>query len=113
MLRHFEAAQVEMFNLAQLICEIAAPATQYRLEEVRREIIEQIHLAIKVPTGARVVTKRIPNDTLTWSEFQLTPEIAVDPSITNNAVLFPLLHELKHLLRTQCGLVNTLTLGRL
>jgi len=109
-IRHFHAAQVEMFNIAQLICFLVGPEVQLELDATRREIIEQIELNIKVPTGARVVTKRIPMGHLLWSEFQLTPEISVDPNITGNAVLFPLLKKLKGLLRAQCSLVNTRTL---
>lgn len=111
MVRQFHAAQVEMFNLAQVICMLVAPATQLELDAIRREIMEQIELNIKVPTGARVVTRRIPTGHLLWSEYQLTPEITVDPSITGNAVLFPLLQRLKVLLRAQVGLVNTRVYG--
>jgi hypothetical protein len=110
MVHQFHAAQVEMFNLAQVICMLTEPGIQLELDATRREIIEQIELNIKVPTGARVVTKRIASGHLLWSEFQLTPEIAVDPTITGNAVLFPYLRKLKALLRAQCGLVNTMVL---
>jgi hypothetical protein len=96
-----------MFNLAQMICMLTKPDIQLELDAVRREIIEQIRLNIKVPTGARVETKRIPAGHLLWSEYQLTPELTVDPNITGNAVLFPLLTRLKALLRAQAGCVNT------
>lgn len=106
----FRMAQVEMFNLAQVICTLSEPALQLELDAIRREIMEQIELNIKVPTGARVVTKRINTASLLWYEFQLTPEIATDPTITGNAVLYPLLRKLKGLLRAQAGLINTKTL---
>lgn len=106
-IRCFHVAQVELFNLAQMICMLVDPPIQLELDAVRREIMEQIELNIKVPTGARVETKRIYTSRLLWSEFQLTPEIAVDPTIAGNAVLFPLLKRLKVLLRAQCGRVNT------
>jgi hypothetical protein len=112
MAHQFHAAQVEMFNLAQVICMLVDPAIQLELDATRREIMEQIELNIKVPTGARVETKRITSGHLIWSEFQLTPEIAVDPTITGNAVLFPFLRRLRALLRAQVGLVNTKTCGR-
>ena len=103
----FHTAQVEMFQLAQLICMMIRPDVQVELDSVRREIVEQIGMHIKAPIGARVVTKRIPDSHLLWSEFQLTPEIAVDPTITGNVVLLPLLKRLKALLRAQVGCVNT------
>jgi len=104
--RCFHTAQVEMYQLAQVICMLLTPAIQIELDEVRREIMEQIDLKIKVPTGARVTTKRIPKSSLLWSEFQITPEISVDPTITGNMVLRPLLKRLKGLLRAQCSTVN-------
>lgn len=100
-----------MFNIAQMICSLVDPGLQLDLDTCRREIIQQIELNIKVPTGARVVTRRITNSNLIWSEFQLTPEISVDPGITGNAVLFPFLRRLKALLRAQVGLVNTKVYG--
>jgi hypothetical protein len=112
MLRQFHAAQCEMFHLAQVISMLVDPKTQLELDNVRREIMEQIELNIKVPTGARVETKQLGTGQLIWSEFQLTPEIAVDPTITGNAVLWPLLRRLKALLRTQRGLVNTRVYGK-
>lgn len=110
--RLFNAAQVEMFYLAQVICDSLDPAIQHALDETRREIVEQIELGIKVPTGARVVTKRIANGNFIWSEFQITPELAVDPSITGNAVLHPLLKKLRALLRAQVATVNGAIYGR-
>jgi len=107
MTRQFQAAQEEMFQLAQLICSLCAPDIQAQLDATRREIIEQINIGIKAPTGARVTTKRVNHAAVVWSEIQITPEIQVDPTITNNAVLFPLLRRLKALLRIQVGLVNT------
>lgn len=109
-IEQFRMAQVEMFNLAQVICTLIDPQLQLRLDTVRREIMQQIDLNIKVPTGARVETKRTTLSHLVWYEYQLTPEIAVDPTITGNAVLFPLLRRLKACLRAQVGLVNTATL---
>ena len=104
--RCFQAAQVELYQLAQVICMLLTPAIQIELDEVRREIMEQLDLRIKTPVGARVVTKRIPKSNLLWSEFQITPEISVDPTITGNMVLRPLLQKLKGLLRAQCSTVN-------
>lgn len=107
MLRCFDAAQVEMFQLAQLICALIAPQVQADLDNVRREIMELIELNIKAETGARVVTKKIASSHMVWYEFQLTPEIAVDPTITGNAVLGNLLPRLKAALRQQVTRVNT------
>jgi hypothetical protein len=111
-IEQFRMAQVEMFHLAQVICGLVNPALQLELDTTRREIMQQIDLNIKVPTGARVVTKRTTPGQLTWYEYQITPEISVDPTITGNAVLFPLLRRLRVALRTQVGLVNTKTCAR-
>lgn len=108
--RQFQLAQTEMFNIAQAICGLAQPRLQRALDDVRREIMEQITLGIKAPTGARVVAKQLRFTSVIWSEFQITPEVAQDPSINDNAVLLPLLRRLKPLLRAQCGLINGCTI---
>lgn len=112
LIEQYRMAQVEMFHLAQVICSLVDPTLQLELDTIRREIMQQIDLHIKVPTGARVVTKRTTPGQLTWSEYQITPEISVDPTITGNAVLFPLLRRLRVALRAQVGLVNTKTCAR-
>ena len=101
----YEQAQVEMFYLAQAICSQVDPALQQELDSVRREIVEQLNLHIKVPTGARIVTKKV-RSSIAWSDYQLTPEMMVDPTITGNAILYPLLKKLKALLRTQVSTVT-------
>jgi hypothetical protein len=67
--------------------------------------MEQVRLHIKAATGARVVTER-PRRPLAWPDFQITPEIAVDPNITGNAVLTPVLKKLKLALRAQWAVLD-------
>lgn len=108
MLRQFHSAQIEMFYIAQKICMLTRPDIQLTLDAVRRKIVEQIELSIKAPIGARVMTQRVNSSALTWSEYQLTPEISSDPTITGNVVLMPLLRQLKESLRAQVSHVITI-----
>jgi hypothetical protein len=103
--RLYVQAQEELFRLAQAICELADPAVQARLEEVREEAMAQVRLHVRVPTGARVVTER-PRRPLSWVDFQITPEITVDPHIAGSAVLSPILKRLKLALRAQWAILD-------
>jgi len=104
--RLHRVAHTEMFYLAQLITSLVAPVLQAELDATRREIMEQIRLAIKVPVGARMIARQYSPSAIIWSEFQITPEVSFDPGVNNSAVLRPLVRRLMKLLRTQVATVN-------
>ena len=103
--RHFNTAQRELFNLAQAICAILNPEVQLRLDLLREEIMAQLSLELRAPTGAAVVRRKHPRPILWW-EFQITPEVTHDPTIVGNAVLRPYVNKLKQALRDQAAVLR-------
>lgn len=103
--RLYSQAQTELFQLAQAIVQIADPAVQAELEAARLELVAQIRLHVKAPTGPRVEPQRSAR-LLAWQDFQITPELTADPAIAYNAVLKPALNRLKAALRAQWSVLN-------
>jgi|SRR5215467_2890008 len=104
--RHFDQAQIDLFQLAQAICAIVAPDIQLRLDLLREEIMAQLRLELRTSaTGAQVVRRKHPRPVLWW-EYQLTPELSHDPYIAGNAVLRPYVTRLKEALRAQAAAVR-------
>jgi hypothetical protein len=104
--RHFDQAQIELFQLAQAICAIVNPEVQLRLDLLREEIMAQLRLALKTSaTGAVVVRRKAARPTLWW-EYQITPELTHDPTIVGSAVLRPYVTKLKQALRDQAAAIR-------
>jgi hypothetical protein len=103
---HFDQAQRELFNLAQAICAIVNPAVQHRLDLLREEIMAQLGLELRTrATGASIMRRKHPRPILWW-EYQITPELAHDPTIVGNAVLRPYVKKLKDALREQAAIIR-------
>lgn len=99
--RLYYQAQLELWRLAQLIVGVTHPDIQLALDTVRRSISAQLSCALKTPvTGASVRTSKIYRP-LHWQDYQLTPELSIDPTIGGSAVLRQDLKKLKELLRSQ------------
>ena len=104
--RHFDQAQIDLFQLAQAICAIVNPEVQLRLDLLREEIMAQLRLALKTcATGAVVVRRKAMRPTLWW-EYQITPELTHDPTIVGSAVLRPYVKKLKEALRDQAAAIR-------
>lgn len=96
-------AQMEMFYLAQAICSQHAPLVQQNLNELRRQVMDQI---TNGPIGfaGQVVPTRIhkPHH---WTDFQITPEFALDPMLTGRFVDRSTTRQLNQALREQIKIV--------
>jgi len=82
---HFEKAQRELWQLAQAICSLTHPALQAELDAARRDVMAQVCLHI-INCGPVVVRPRNYLRPITWPEFQLTPELSQDVTITGATV---------------------------
>jgi len=104
--RHFDQAQIDLFHLAQALCTLINPEIQLRLDLLREEIMAQLRLALRTSaTGAVVVRRKVTRPTLWW-EYQITPELAHDPTIVGHAVLRPYVTKLKQALRDQAAAIK-------
>jgi hypothetical protein len=81
----FDQAQRELWVLAQAICKLAFPKIQSELEAAQRDAIAQIRLHIEHATPVVVHPRRRQRPVI-WSDFQLTPELSLDPTTTGACV---------------------------
>lgn len=82
--------QQEMFHLVQVIASQYFPDLQAELTTCRRLVMEYLTSNEKQQGSfmrkqqERIIPKRMPR--VRWADFQITPEIANDPTLTNLAV---------------------------
>lgn len=102
----FVEANHELFNLAQAIGHMYFPSVQSKLNECRREImrclsgrLDKLDLTDAVMAPANLHRK------MTWSDFQITPEVASDPSLTFRVVPASKVKELNRLLKQQVSMI--------
>jgi len=103
----FREANIELFILAQAIGALYAPGVQQSLNETRRAIVKDLLTgpqrltmidAVMAPVGKRKVN-------YVWSDYQITPEISVDPELLGRVVSHKLTRKLLKTQRLQISLV--------
>lgn len=82
----FRQAQQEMYRLAQVICRIVAPAIQEELDQVRRDIAEELRDGPEDRGYFVKPTLRGNTHRFRWFEHQLTPELSASRAITGKFV---------------------------
>jgi len=81
----YDYAQHELWALAQAICHLTHPTIQRELDAARRDVVAQVNLHIE-HVGPVVVRPARRSRPASWAEFQLTPELATDLTITGATV---------------------------
>jgi hypothetical protein len=104
--RLYHQAQIELFGLVQAICAQTDPALQLRLDSLRREIVAQLACDLKTQATGAYSVSTLPRRALSWRDFQITPEIAIDSRLAGNAVLRSTVKKLKEALRDQAGVLR-------
>lgn len=110
----YKLAQLEMYNLAQVICHFHDHDLQRRLDLTRRAIMDEFKHQIDLsrtenfPGSLMVITKKYRPSR--WEDYILTPELTFSPQITGLAVPQRLVDELKKAHRAQVQLVTKLTM---
>ncbi len=104
----FTRAQVELWQLAQAICALREPALQSHLDQTRRKIMEELR---KLKHGGAAVRVVKYARRMRWYDFQLTPEISIDPGLTGRVTNQRNLNELRRLLCKQRMLISEVTHG--
>jgi len=109
--RHFDNAQRELWALAQAICQLTYPHIQHELDAARRDVMAQVNLHIENagPVEVRPHKQKRP---ITWPEFQLTPELSIDPTITGACVTIEVAKRLQKAHKLQVQMVYAATRRR-
>ena len=106
--RQFDEAQRELWALAQAICQLTNPHIQQELDAARRDVMAQVNLHIE-NVGPVVVRPRAYKRPITWPEFQITPELSTDPTITGASVSADVAKRLRNAHKQQISLVFSVT----
>jgi hypothetical protein len=102
--RQFDKAQRELWALAQAICKLTHPKIQSELDAARRDAVAQINLHIEHASPI-VVSPRPKQRPISWTEFQLTPELSVDPQTTGACVSIDVAKRLRFAHKNQISAV--------
>lgn len=74
--------QIELFYLAQIIGLQHAPDIQRELDAARKRVMEEIKKQ-ELPIGEQMLPSRDRSRPFPrWFDFQITPEVSADPTIT-------------------------------
>lgn len=91
--------QVEMFYLAQAICSRSHPELQQELDQLRRDVMDEVNNGPLEATGGIYPTQ--VRQSHHWTDFQLTPELALDPALTGRFVSAGKIRRLNQILKLQ------------
>lgn len=100
----YDNAQRELWALAQAICQLTQPTIQAELDAARRDAIAQIRLHVERVSPVAVYP-RPRQRPVPWTEFQLTPELSVDPSTTGACVTTDVARRLHRAHKLQVSIV--------
>lgn len=81
----YEYAQRELWALAQAICGLTNPHLQAELDSARRDVVAQVNLHIEGVGPVEVRPRQILR-ARTWPDYPITPEFALDPTLTGACV---------------------------
>ena len=102
----YDEAQRELWALAQAICQLTNPKIQIELDAARRDVMAQVRLHIENVGPVVVRPARKPRP-MGWAEFQLTPELATDLTITGATVTLDVAKRLREAHKQQVSRVYT------
>lgn len=101
----FRRAQIELFQLAQAIAQIHCPRIQQELTDVRTEIMEELTNGLDHISFSDAVMAPSTCTRHLWSDYQITPEVSIDPRLTGRIVNRKLVVRLSALRRRQIAFV--------
>src|SRR6266550_2472867 len=101
----FIRAQTAMFHLAQAICHLASPDIQRELDDARRDVMHEITHG---PRGLECHVVILAAHAPRWTDFEITPEVTFDPTISGSPVSRKAASRLRHAHKIQIATISRL-----
>lgn len=78
----YQSRQVDLYHLAQVITARVFPDVQSNLDQCRRVIMDELTKGPCHSSVIGLIPRNVPSRFVRWNEYQITPEISFDPSVT-------------------------------
>lgn len=99
-IRLYQERQVEMYHLVQVVVARSTPLIQAEVQFCRRQVVDEINQGPTSP-AVRSLQPKKTTGFVRWYEYQITPEISFDPTITGRFASSKVVDQLKQALHAQ------------